>query len=116
MGDVKAYLEQRLAKLDYVLEVVVNEMDQRVQVVFSTDMSQARMWQRMTAILCAVKVAMPDGYSLRLGGKRKDGVTVTTAVVSAGKLAAVNCADKIDWLALADEYHLAKKYLFARKK
>ena len=112
----KGYIEQRLTKLDYVRDVVVNDLNQRVQVVFSTDMSEARMQQRMTAILCAVKVAMPDGYSLRLAGKRKDEITVVTAVVGAGKIAAVNCDDRIDWLALADEYHLAKRYLFVRKR
>lgn len=114
-NQTQIFIEEQLAKLNYVRSVVVNEMNQRVQVVFSTDMSEARMQQRMTAILCAVKIGMPDGYSLRLGGKHvKTDMTVVTAVVSAGKIAAVNCADKVDWLALADEYNPAKKYLFVK--
>lgn len=114
MSETQAYLETLLAGLPYVRSVVVNETNQRVQVVFSTDMSEARMHKRMTAILCAVKIGMPDGYSLRLGGKRADDITVITAVVSAGRLASVNCDDKIDWMALADEYNPAKKYLFVK--
>jgi len=87
-----------------VISVEIGDLAQRVVVTFQTGQDRELSHREMTAILCAAREYMPEGYGLMLGGKLQNSMTVVTAVVSDTKVAEADCSIPINWPTWADEY------------
>lgn len=95
------------AGLPDILGVDVFDDIQRVQITFRTTDRVQAIELDLQFVACAVKDYLPPGYDLRLAGELITDMGAVDAFIAPDKLAGLNCKIKIDWPAVAFEYHIA---------
>lgn len=86
------------------ISVVYSEATLRIIVQFTFTPAEEKctnvggLHEQMTGIVCRLKNQVPDGWSLMLGGKLPNGITIVTAVLTPEQIGLVGCeGGGFDW-------------------
>lgn len=69
----------------------------RVQVVFRTGNERRIIDVDLQKVVCSERANVPAGYDLMVAGKFVDDITLMDGIITADKLAGIDCQKAIDW-------------------